>query len=155
MVKMKNRIWFLLIIALVLFGSCRKRKVRKQAELDEVVITDYLNENNIDAIATGSGLYYIIDSTTTGIYPTATSSVTAYYKGYFVSGDVFDQSPGSGSNFSLKSVIPGWTEGLQLFPEGSSGRLFIPSHLGYGLDDFGDIPGGSVLIFDVQLLDVL
>ncbi|CAG5084187.1 FKBP-type peptidyl-prolyl cis-trans isomerase [Parvicella tangerina] len=152
---MSSRIVLIMLVAVVFLGSCRKRKVRKQAEVDEVVITDYLRENNIDATATGSGLYYIIDSIGTGAYPTADGSVTAYYKGYFIDGDVFDQSPGSGSNFSLRSVIPGWTEGLQLFPEGSTGRLFIPSHLGYGLDDYGDIPGGSVLIFDIELLDVL
>lgn len=145
----------IIILLVILISSCAKRKVKKQAEADEITITTYLEENNIPAIATGSGLYYIIDSTTTGDFPIATSSVTAYYKGYFIDGDIFDQSPGSGTNFSLQSVIPGWTEGLQLFPQGSKGRLFIPSHLGYGLKDYGDIPGGSVLIFDVQLLDVL
>ncbi|MCB9189520.1 MAG: FKBP-type peptidyl-prolyl cis-trans isomerase [Flavobacteriales bacterium] len=153
---MKSRLIFItLVLMAILVSSCNKRKVKKQAEADEITITNYLEENNIPASSTESGLYYIIDSTTTGSFPTATSSVTAYYKGYYVSGDVFDQSPGSGTNFSLQSVIPGWTEGLQLFPEGSKGRLFIPSHLGYGLKDYGDIPGGSVLIFDVQLLDVL
>lgn len=151
---MKRSIVFLVLISVVLFSSCRKRKVKKQAEEDEITITTYLEDNNIDATATGSGLYYIIDSTTNGIYPTSNSYITAYYKGYFVDGSVFDQSPGSGSNFGLQSVIPGWTEGLQLFPEGSKGRLFIPSHLGYGLDDHGDIPGGSVLIFDIQLFQV-
>lgn len=151
---MKFKITYLLLVSMVLFASCRKHKVKKQAEADEITITTYLDDNNIDAIATGSGLYYIIDSTTNGVHPISTSNITAYYKGYFIDGDIFDQSPGSGANFSLQSVIPGWTEGLQLFPEGSKGRLFIPSHLGYGLDDHGDIPGGSVLIFDIQLLQV-
>jgi FKBP-type peptidyl-prolyl cis-trans isomerase FkpA len=151
---MKRVLLLTLTLTLIFAVSCGKRKAKKQAEADEITITNYLEENNIDATATGSGLYYIIDSTTNGVYPASNAFVTAYYKGYFVDGEVFDQSPGSGSNFSLQSVILGWTEGLQLFPEGSKGRLFIPSHLGYGLDDYNDIPGGSVLIFEVELLDI-
>lgn len=151
---MKKGLYLFLGFAILVNVSCKKRKTKQQAEADEITITTYLEENNIPATATGTGLYYIVDSTTNGIYPEAKSSVTAYYKGYYVDGVVFDQSPGSGTNFSLNGVIPGWQEGLQLFPEGSKGRLFIPSHLGYGLDDYNDIPGGSVLIFDVQLIEV-
>lgn len=151
---MKKVAIIFLSILMIFALSCRKRKVKKQAEQDEITITNYLEENQINATATGTGLYYIIDSLGTGAYPDENANVTVYYKGYFVDGEVFDQSPGSGSNFNLNGVIPGWQEGLQLFPEGSHGRLFIPSHLGYGLDDYGDIPGGSVLLFDVQLIDV-
>lgn len=151
----KNIGYVVVLVLLLSVVSCGKRKAKKQAEADEATITNYLEENNIDATATGTGLYYIVDSTTNGIYADADANVTVVYQGYYVDGVVFDQSAGSGANFNLQGVIMGWTEGMQLIPEGGKGRLFIPSHLAYGLDDYADIPGGSVLIFEVELLDVL
>ncbi len=151
---MKRYLSLALIVALVMTTGCKKRKARKQAEADEETIVTYLETNDIEATATGTGLYYVIDSLTNGVQAEPNTGVTVYYKGYYVDGEVFGQSPGSGSNFNLGSVIQGWKEGIPLFPEGSSGRLFIPSHLGYGLDDYGDIPGGSVLIYDIEVIDV-
>lgn len=55
---------------------------------------------------------------------------------------------------ALNQVIPGWTEGLQLMSVGSKYKLYIPYTLGYGIYDNGAIPGGSTLIFDLELLDV-
>jgi len=53
-------------------------------------------------------------------------------------------------------VIPGWVEALQLMPEGSKWRLYIPQELAYGAQGAGaSIPPYSALIFDVELLKVL
>jgi len=51
-------------------------------------------------------------------------------------------------------VIPGWTEGLQLMSVGSKYKFFIPYKLGYGEFDMMSIPGGSTLVFEVELLGV-
>jgi FKBP-type peptidyl-prolyl cis-trans isomerase len=56
---------------------------------------------------------------------------------------------------AVNQVIPGWTEGLQLMPVGSKYKFWIPYNLGYGIKGQGEqIPGGALLIFDVELLDV-
>ena len=57
-------------------------------------------------------------------------------------------------SFPLGNVIPGWTEGLQLMATGSKYKLYIPSQLGYGMNGSGPIPGGSALIFEVELIKV-
>lgn len=148
--------FILLIIMSVLFigmGSCGKRKTKKTAEKNDAEIVQYLSDNGIDATKTSTGLYYVIDSTTTGGNPTETDFVTVAYKGYFLNGEVFDSSGPDGISFSLQQVIRGWTEGIPKFSKGSKGKLFIPAHLGYGLKDYNDIPGGSVLIFDIHLID--
>ncbi len=150
---MKNVI-VLSVIVLFMLTNCQKKKARQKAEENDAEISQYLSDNNIDAIRTDSGLYYVIDSTTNGQRPTANDYVTVAYKGYYTSGVVFDESTSIGTSFNLQSVIAGWTEGITYFPEGAKGKLFIPAHLGYGLKDYNDIPGGSVLIFDINLIEI-
>ncbi|MBT6081463.1 MAG: peptidylprolyl isomerase, partial [Polaribacter sp.] len=74
--------------------------------------------------------------------------------GYFLDGNVFDQSNAAGISFGLNQVIKGWTEGITYFREGGEGILLVPYNLGYGENGRGSIPGGAVLVFDVKLIRV-
>ncbi len=143
-----------LLLILVGFSSCKKDE-EKQAEKDETIITQYISDHGLNATATGSGLYYIIDSQGGGASCNSNSTVVVAYSGYFTNGDVFDESLISGIEFNLQGVISGWTEGIPYFKEGGVGRLLIPSALAYGESGSGSVPGNSVLIFDVTLIDVL
>ena len=150
---MKN----ILIIALVLFltacGGDDDGPPNFDGTNDEE-IQAYIDDNNLDATRTSSGLYYVILNEGTGNRPTATSNVRVAYKGYFTNGSVFDESDATGISFPLNGVIPGWTEGIQLFREGGNGILLLPSNLGYGSRGTNGIPGGTVLIFDVNLVRI-
>ena len=117
-------------------------------------INNYLTTNNLQAEKSTSGLYYIVDNEGTGAYPHPSDQVRVVYKGYFLNGNIFDQSSPEGVSFNLQQVIPGWTEGITYFREGGSGMLLVPSHLGYGSQDYRGIPGGSVLIFEIELKKV-
>ncbi len=81
--------------------------------------------------------------------------VSLDYRGMFTSGKVFDESYARGEQFSFQvgaeSVIAGWDEGLLGMKVGGKRRLIIPSSLGYGPNDYGPIPGGSTLVFDIEL----
>jgi peptidylprolyl isomerase len=79
-----------------------------------------------------------------------------HYHGTLLNGTVFDSSVDRGQSiaFGLNQVIPGWTEGVQLMSVGDKYRFFIPSQLAYGNRSTGKIEGGSVLIFDVELLKI-
>jgi FKBP-type peptidyl-prolyl cis-trans isomerase FkpA len=146
------RTYLYIIISLLFFISCSEDKsVEPQTEAD---IIAYIEANNLNATRTSSGLYYVIDNEGSGSRPTSTSNVTVAYKGYFLDGGTFDQSSDSGISFGLNQVIPGWTEGIQLFKEGGEGMLLIPYNLGYGLNGRPSIPGGAVLLFDIQLISV-
>jgi FKBP-type peptidyl-prolyl cis-trans isomerase FklB len=104
-----------------------------------------------------SGLQYEVITQGTGPKPTLRSSVTTHYHGTLINGTVFDSSyqRGQPATFPVNGVIAGWTEALQLMPEGSKYRLYIPSELAYGKRGAGrDIPGDTALIFDVELLKV-
>jgi FKBP-type peptidyl-prolyl cis-trans isomerase FkpA len=144
----------LMALVLTLFMSCSGDKEVDYAAQNETEITAYIAKNNLTAQKSDTGLYYVINEAGTGAKPTASSNVTVAYKGYFTNGNVFDKSSDAGISFGLQQVIKGWTEGIPYFKEGGSGILLVPSALGYGSNDSGPIPGGSVLIFDVKLIKV-
>lgn len=104
---------------------------------------------------TASGLQYKVLTQGNGPTPSATSSVTANYRGCLTNGTQFDSSydRGQALTFSLTRVIRGWTEGLQLMPTGSRYLFYIPAELAYGsASPSPDIPANSPLIFEVELL---
>ena len=106
---------------------------------------------------TDSGLQYqLLEEGTGTVHPGPKTKVLAHYHGALIDGTVFDSSVERGQplSFGLNQVIRGWTEGLQLMVEGQKMRLFIPSKLAYGSRPAGSIPGGSVLIFDVELVAI-
>ena len=91
-----------------------------------------------------------------GKKPKATDRVKVHYTGKLIDGTTFDSSVDRGQpiTFALNEVIPGWTEGLQLMDEGSKYMLYIPYNLGYGMRDMGNIPAGSTLVFEVELIEI-
>jgi len=114
------------------------------------------NKKDPKVKTTASGLQYEVITPGTGMRPDATDTVTVNYKGTLLNGNEFDNSykRGQPASFPLNGVIKGWTEGLQLMAVGGKYKFFIPYQLGYGLNDMQAIPGGSVLVFEVELLDV-
>lgn len=149
---MKKIIFAFSFLFIIACSDDNNSKDFTQANEDE--ITQFIADNNLNAQKSNSGLYYVINEQGSGTQPTATDNVTVAYKGYFTDGDVFDESNADGISFGLQQVIPGWTEGITYFNEGGSGILLIPSRLGYGNRGRGSIPGGAVLIFDINLISV-
>ncbi|MFS1423824.1 FKBP-type peptidyl-prolyl cis-trans isomerase [Shewanella sp. 10N.286.48.B5] len=115
------------------------------------------NEKNPDVVTTLSGLQYeVMHKGEATEHPKATDTVTVHYHGTLIDGTVFDSSVerGESIDFPLNRVIPGWTEGVQLMSVGDKFRFFVPSSLAYGNRSAGKIQGGSVLIFEVELLAI-
>jgi FKBP-type peptidyl-prolyl cis-trans isomerase FklB len=114
------------------------------------------NKKRPEVTTTESGLQYEVLVQGTGEQPTAADTVTCHYRGTFLDGRGFDNSYDRGQpiSFPLSGVIRGWTEGLQLMKTGSKYRFYIPYALGYGEFDYMSIPGGSLLIFEVELIDI-
>ena len=116
------------------------------------------NKKKSGVVVLPSGLQYEVLTEGKGKKPAATDRVQCHYHGTLINGEVFDSSieRGEPAVFGVSQVIPGWGEALQLMPEGSKWRLFIPSDLAYGENGAGGkIAPNSTLIFDVELLKVL
>ena len=119
----------------------------------------FLAENaKRDGITTlASGLQFEVLTAGEGAKPSREDTVRTHYHGTLIDGTVFDSSyeRGQPAEFPVGGVIAGWTEALQLMNAGSKWRLYVPSELAYGAQGVGSIPPHSVLVFDVELLDVL
>ena len=133
-------------------------KMMKSAEENKARGDEFLAANKIKegVKTTASGLQYRVIKEGSGKKPKATSLVTAHYSGKLIDGTEFDSSykRNQPAQFKLDQVIRGWTEGLQLMTPGSKYELVIPSDLGYGPRGNQKIPGGSVLIFEVELVSI-
>lgn len=115
------------------------------------------NKSQAGVKVTPSGLQYIVMTEGTGKTPTLKDTVKAHYKGTLVDGKQFDSSydRGQPAEFPVEGVIKGWTEALQMMKVGGKMKLFIPAELGYGEAARPQIPANSVLVFEVELLDVI
>jgi hypothetical protein len=94
----------------------------------------------------------------TGAEAKAGDTVTVHYTGTFIDGTKFDSSVDRGQPFDFQlgagMVIAGWDQGVAGMKVGGKRKLVIPSDLAYGPNDYGPIPGGSTLLFDVELLGI-
>ena len=139
-----------LFLSVILFTSCLNDDENIELETEANIIK-YINDNSLNATKTDSGLYYVINEEGSGNKPTENSAVNIDYKLSFLDGTPIGQS--ESEIIELKQIIPGLSEGIQLFKEGGEGVLLIPSELAYGLsgNNTGSIPGGKVLVFDIKV----
>jgi FKBP-type peptidyl-prolyl cis-trans isomerase FklB len=115
------------------------------------------NSKKAGVKSTPSGLQYKVVKEGKGEKPKDTDVVETNYRGTTIDGKEFDSSAKHGSTFSfpVNGVIKGWSEALKLMPVGSKWELYIPSDLAYGDEGYGeDIPPGSTLVFEVELLGI-
>lgn len=116
------------------------------------------NKKKEDVKETASGLQYQVIEEGAGASPKASDKVRVHYRGTLMNGTEFDSSYSRGkpAEFPVNRLIPGWTEALQMMKPGSKWVIYVPEHLAYGKKSPSrDIPPSSLLIFEMELLNVL
>eukprot|EP00934_Nitzschia_sp_Nitz4_P005695 Nitzschia sp. Nitz4//scaffold35_size145790//120754//121414//NITZ4_003053-RA/size145790-processed-gene-0.214-mRNA-1//1//CDS//3329549193//5685//frame0 len=146
MLSLRSVLLFLSLIVFVSAGT-------NQAGLD--FLAKKATEEGV--VKLDSGLMYKELVAGTGKTPLVNSPCSCHYSGALIDGTEFDSSykRGKPTTFAPNQVIKGWTEAMQLMKEGGKWELYIPSELAYGDRGAGGrIPGGSVLVFTLELLEV-
>lgn len=154
-------------------ASQQEKIANNQLQYDIKIIEKYLEQNDIVATKTESGLYYVITEESNGVKPQVGQTVSVNYAGYNLQGQYFDTSikeiaeekglyneqrePYGPIEFALgtRRVIQGWDEGIALLGLGSKAKLIIPSVLAYGPQTRGPgIAANENLVFDIELVEI-
>ncbi|MCS6820438.1 MAG: FKBP-type peptidyl-prolyl cis-trans isomerase [Microscillaceae bacterium] len=136
----------------------QRQKDSLQTAQELQTIKKYIADNQLKAQSTPTGLHYVILQQGNGAKPAKGQTVVVHYTGMLLNGTKFDSSVDRGQPFEfplgLGRVIKGWDEGIALLNVGTKAKLIIPSTLAYGNRGTGNIPPNSILIFDVELLNI-
>lgn len=108
-------------------------------------------------IALPRGIYYKVlsEGNNDGQHPSPRSIITAHYTGKTINGKKFDSSRGGAPlAMRLSDLIDGWIVAMQHMCIGDRWEVYIPAEMGYGKFSQPGIPGGSTLIFDIELIGI-
>ncbi|AQG81865.1 FKBP-type peptidyl-prolyl cis-trans isomerase [Spirosoma montaniterrae] len=146
------------------FKKTQAADFEKQKGVDAKIIQDYISKNGLTGKVqkTEGGVYYVVTQPGSGPTPNRGDAVSVHYTGKLLDGKVFDssrtnpQAGGKPAQFQVGvgMVIPGWEEGVMKMHKGEKTTLIIPSTLAYGPRGNQGIPPNSVLLFDIELIDI-
>ena len=118
----------------------------------DLSVDEYIEVNKLTTKELDKGVHIVIDNAGNNVKPNINSEVKLNYVGKLTDGTQFDS--GSNIKFQLSNLIEGWKIGLKEIGEGGSCKLIVPPGAGYGSSNTGIIPPNSVLVFDMELLEV-
>ncbi|SOD81846.1 FKBP-type peptidyl-prolyl cis-trans isomerase FkpA [Spirosoma fluviale] len=153
--------WLILVVCSLLAGGCQQADrvpctetaVTTKAPDEEIkAVKQFIETGRIKAKADSRGFYYAIQSAGVGAKPTVCSNVTVNYSGRLTNGKVFDSA--EDIRFDLNQLIVGWQEGIPLIAPGGKIVLYLPPSLAYGAQEQNDIPANSILVFEIDLIDI-
>jgi FKBP-type peptidyl-prolyl cis-trans isomerase len=136
----------------------RVRLATKRKRLDEINAFFTRLKKNKHVLETTTGLRYEVLKPGLGPPPRPGQIVVVEYTGRLLDGTVFDRTDNEPLHIQVGLVVPGWNEGIQHVAKGGRIKLYIPPSIGYGDENcsgvISSVPGGSVLLYDIRLLDI-
>ena len=128
---------------------------REYAQVNKNWLTNKAQEEGVKPLS--NGIYYkvLAEGKADGKHPMARSVVTAHYTGRTIDGKQFDSSRG-GAPLAIRlcDLIEGWIIAMQQMCVGDKWEVYIPAEMGYGKFSQPGSPGGSTLIFEIELLGI-
>jgi FKBP-type peptidyl-prolyl cis-trans isomerase FkpA len=147
-----RRLFLLIALVLPLLAACGSDS---PTSIEDTTFAPELGVDLATMTRTSTGLYYKDLTVGTGAVVQSGQTVSAYYKGWFPSGRSFEQLQPPSATYSfvlgVGAVIKGWDQGIPGMRVGGRRLLVVPSSLGYGSSGQGEIPGGAVLVFEVEI----
>lgn len=147
---MKQLIWSFALLLLI--TSCGKYSDDELQEFDKTIAA-YVKKNNLDMQKSESGLYYQIHEQGEGDPIKQTAMLSASYTGKLLDGTVFDEQK-KPVELTLKNLVHGWREIAHYLKPGGKATIILPPQLGYGQQKLPKIPENSILLFELEIVDV-
>jgi len=143
--------------AFLMLSACGKAPGPDQSAASKAFMADNGKAAGVQTLPSGLQFKVVRSGPAGGMRPQKHDEVKVNYEGKLLSGKVFDSSYQRGvpAALPLDGLIPAWVEALQLMRPGDEWILYVPPELGYGPEDKGEIPPNSVMIFRIELIDVL
>lgn len=144
-----------LLLGLFTITSCSTYSKEELKQFD-TTIAKYAAKQPVKYEKSESGLYYYIENEGQGESTIRlTDEVTFAYEGRFLDGKVFDkQTAENPVTYKTKALIGGWKEVFAYLKKGGKAKIIVPPQLGYGDHELKDIPKNSILVFDLEIIDV-
>jgi FKBP-type peptidyl-prolyl cis-trans isomerase FklB len=135
----------------------RGEKLKAEKEKGDAFLKENGTKEGIQLFE--NGMQYQVLQQGNGLKPAPDATIKAHYVGRLLDGTEFDNSFKRGQPFTapLTALIKGWQRLIPQMPVGSRWRIWIPSDFAYGDAGVGQagIPGGAVLDFEIELLEIL
>jgi peptidylprolyl isomerase/FKBP-type peptidyl-prolyl cis-trans isomerase FklB len=143
--------------AAVSLAGCGNKKAQENLAASDAFMAQNAKQPGVITLPEGLQYKVVKEGPNGGMHPTRADEVKVHYEGKLVDGTVFDSSYERGvpASFPLDGLVPAWIIALQRMKAGDEWMLYVPPALGYGAQDKGPIPGNSVMIFRIELIDVL
>lgn len=140
-----------------LLAGCGNKKAAENLVAADAFMAKNAKEPGVVTLPEGLQYKVVRSGPNGGMHPTRADEVKVHYEGKLIDGTVFDSSyeRGAPASFPLDGLVPAWVIALQRMKAGDEWMLYVPPALGYGAQDKGPIPGNSVMIFRIELIDVL
>ena len=142
-------------IAPIISGYQLSNQSEKSRQMEEQLFEALKGKTGVGVLP--NGVHYIVVKAGSGVRPTANDSIVFNAIGIFPDGTVFEDTYQKKQTISnvISNLIPGLNEAIQLMPEGSKWRIFVPSALAYGTAGLANIiPPNTALVFDITLEEV-
>ena len=125
------------------------------ADANRQWLADKAREEGVKALPRGVYYKVLTEGLNDGRHPSPRSIVTAHYTGWTINGKKFDSSRGGAPlAIRLSDLIDGWIIAMQRMHIGDIWEVYIPAEMGYGKFSQPGIPGGSTLIFEIELIGI-
>lgn len=148
------RVFLSFLILFLAFSSCQTYSDSDLSTFDEK-IQKFIKKSKIKYQKSESGLYYFIENEGEGDFVKLTDEVSFTYEGKLLDGTVFDgENKRKPIKFQVSKLIQAWQETMLYLKKGGKAKIISPPQLGYGDYDLEDIPKNSILVFELEVVDV-
>lgn len=154
---MFKKIALALAATLALAGCGPSKEAKANLAASDAFMAENAKKQGVVTLPSGLQYKVVRSGPETGGHPTLKDEVKVHYEGKLLDGTVFDSSyeRGTPATFPLEGLVPAWREAIPLMRPGDEWTLYVPPALGYGAQDKGPIPGNSVMVFRIELIDYL